>query len=171
VYDKKYADTLLELVGDNLLISSAITEYYNAIQTVTSFNSGVQYSGTMVTYAEKIPTNKVFSPFSKNDKFNDVSFQRCYFILNQDVIDDVKYNVFKQQIIGSLITNPSLFGGGNSDIGPQFDAYWKQDINVDNKSPKTLFTEEQLSNIKKIQGEWYFDVETALKLDVVNKIL
>jgi ATP-dependent Clp protease protease subunit len=36
---------------------------------------------------------------------------------------------------------------------------------------KTLFTEEQLSNIKKIQGEWYFDVETALKLDVVNEIL
>jgi hypothetical protein len=157
VYDKKYADTLLELVGDNLLISSALTEYYNAIQTVTSFTSGVQYSGTMVTYPEKIPTDKVFVPFSKSPKFNssDVSFQRCYFILSQDVIDDVKYTTFKQQIIGSLITNPSLFGGGNSDIGTQFDAYWKQDINAENKSPKTLFIEE--NNITKA----FFDYLSA----------
>jgi ATP-dependent Clp protease protease subunit len=36
---------------------------------------------------------------------------------------------------------------------------------------KTSFTEEQLSNIKKTQGEWYFNAETALELNVVNKIL
>ena len=36
---------------------------------------------------------------------------------------------------------------------------------------KTLFTEEQLSNIKKTQGEWYFDVETAQEHGLVNEIL
>lgn len=36
---------------------------------------------------------------------------------------------------------------------------------------KTLFTKKQLSNIKKTQEEWYFNIETALELGVVNEIL
>jgi ATP-dependent Clp protease protease subunit len=36
---------------------------------------------------------------------------------------------------------------------------------------KTSFTQKQLNSIKKVQGEWYFDVETAQEHGLVNEIL
>jgi ATP-dependent Clp protease protease subunit len=36
---------------------------------------------------------------------------------------------------------------------------------------KTSFTQKQLNNIKKTQGEWYFDVKTAQEYGLVNEIL
>ena len=128
VYDKKYTDTLTELGGDSLIIASAVSSYYAAIQTSINFtHSGPSYSGLLV-YGEnnKIPDNRVFVSFSKNKLIaDDLSFQRSYFILNQEIVDDVKYTTFKQQIIGNLINNQTIFGNGDSDLATQFDAYWK----------------------------------------------
>ena len=36
---------------------------------------------------------------------------------------------------------------------------------------KTSFTQKQFNDVKKIQGEWYFDVETAQEHGLVNEIL
>jgi ATP-dependent Clp protease protease subunit len=36
---------------------------------------------------------------------------------------------------------------------------------------KTSFTQKQLNSVKKIQGEWYFDIETAQEHGLVNEIL
>ena len=143
VNDTTYPDTLRELVGDSIKIASAITQYDSVIQTKVTFSHlATNYDGVLVYGDEKILDGKVFVPFSKNTKFNDdVSFQRSYFILNQDVIDDVKYATFKQQVIGNLVSNPSLFAGGDSDIGTQFDAYWKIDA-TQSPSAKTLFVNE-----------------------------
>jgi len=127
VYDKKYANTLSELINDSLIIASAVTNYYAAIQTNTNFShNSINYGGILVYGDTKIPDNKVFIPFSKNNLIaDDVSFQRSYFILNQEIVDDAKYTTFKQQIIGSLINNQTIFGNGDSDLTTQFDAYWK----------------------------------------------
>jgi len=36
---------------------------------------------------------------------------------------------------------------------------------------KTSFTQKQFNDVKKTQGEWYFDVEAAQKYGLVNEIL
>jgi ATP-dependent protease ClpP protease subunit len=36
---------------------------------------------------------------------------------------------------------------------------------------KTSFTQKQFNTVKKIQGEWYFDVKTAQEHGLVNEIL
>jgi hypothetical protein len=126
VYDKTYTNTLQELNVDSSKIASAITAFYDVIETKTTFtdNKGGKYEGVLLYEIEKIPEGEVFVPFSNSSLFNSVSFQRSYFILNGDVVDNTKYQTFKQQIIGKFISNPSLLGNGDSDISTQFDAYW-----------------------------------------------
>ena len=126
VYDKTYTNTLQELDKDSSKIASAITAYYDTIETKIPFKDGkgVDYEGVLLYESVQIPQSQIFLPFSKSKLFIDVPFQRSYFILNSDVVDNVKYQTFKQQVIGKFISNPSLLGGGDSDISTQFDAYW-----------------------------------------------
>jgi hypothetical protein len=154
VYDKKYTNTLSELINDSLIIASAVSSYYAAIQTSTNFShNSTNYSGILVYGDTKIPDSKVFLPFSKNNLIADnVSFQRSYFILNQDIVDEVKYTTFKQQIIGSLINNQTIFGNGDSDLANQFDAYWKtvaKPIFVDENVITQIFLNEIEKNTLK----------------------
>ena len=36
---------------------------------------------------------------------------------------------------------------------------------------KTSFTKKQFNDVKKTQGDWYFDIEVAHKYGLVNEIL
>jgi hypothetical protein len=153
VYDKAYTNTLLELVGDSTKISSAITAYDAAIKTKLTFKyNSVPYEGVLLYETEKIPEGKVFVPFSKSILFTNVSFQRSYFILNGDVVDNTKYQTFKQQIIGKFISNPSLLGGGDSDISTQFDVYWltvaKPEFVNENNITKAFLDEMEKNRLK-----------------------
>jgi len=124
---------LTELSNDSLKIFDSIKNFRDDTEKVVSFD---KYNGNLVYSA--LPTNQIFSVFSTDTTFqNDLSFQRSYCILSQDIIDDVKYTKFKQQILGSLITNTALFSSGPdaTELQAQFDAYWKT-------SAKPKFVEE-----------------------------
>jgi hypothetical protein len=151
-YDKTNADTLVELRNDSLKIFTQIKNFRDDTEKVVTFNG---YSGVLVYGNQKIPTNQVFSVFSKDTTFqNDLSFQRSYCILNQDIIDNVNYETFKKQILGSLITNTSLFSSGPdaNELQAQFDAYWKTSAKpkfVDENTITTLFFNEVEKNTLK----------------------
>lgn len=56
-------------------------------------------------------------------------------ILSQEITDDKKYQSFKQSLIGDVINNSTLIGGGDKNIEEVFDEFWL-------KLCKPLFTEE-----------------------------
>jgi len=61
-------------------------------------------------------------------------------IVSDDVVDDKKYQTFKQQIIGNIIGNQTVIGNGSADIEAAFNLYWE-------KTAKPAFLEE--NNISK----------------------
>jgi glutaredoxin-related protein len=128
-FNTKYSTTYGEIFGDTNDINEDIIDFYEKITEYTSFNyGGPQYNEVLVYGEQKIDTGKVFQPLSPNLNFQDVIFQREYFILNQEIINDTKYNTFKQKVIGSILTNKSLFAGGQDDLEKQFDAYYKNTV-------------------------------------------
>jgi hypothetical protein len=69
-------------------------------------------------------------------------------IMSDDILDDKKYQTFKNAIIGNIIGNTAIIGNGFDDLDAAFDAYWL-------KIAKPLFTQENditksfISNISK----------------------
>ena len=87
--------------------------------------------------------SKLFDEKYFGDVYKQNSLRRCYFILNDDIIDATKYSAFKKALIGNILTNPSLFKGGYDALEKEFDAYWLTDDNINNlKSVKTIFNDE-----------------------------
>jgi hypothetical protein len=107
---------------------------------------GKTYKGTLVfkadggkaltSYLGTKPEETVFIPFSKNRLFEtNLTFRRQYMIVSNDVLDDKKYQTFKQAIIGNIIGNQAIIGDGRDNVEEVFDAYWLT-------KAKPLFTEE-----------------------------
>jgi hypothetical protein len=59
-----------------------------------------------------------------DDKPENYPFRRVYMIISDDVVDDKKYETFKQQLIGNILGNQALLGNGSVDIEDIFDTYW-----------------------------------------------
>jgi hypothetical protein len=54
---------------------------------------------------------------------DDKAFKRQYMIVSEDVLDEKKYQTFKDALINNVVNNKSLSDGIN-DIDFVFDAYW-----------------------------------------------
>ena len=146
------ANTYLELLNDTKKIILDISDFNKIIQSPKIFTypaNNKQYGGILVfeTFngkANNASVQEVFSPFSTSPLFGDdvadYPFRRVYMIVSDDVLDEKKYETFKQQMIGNIIGNQALTGNGSLDIEGIFDTYWI-------RTAKPIFLEE--NNITK----------------------
>jgi hypothetical protein len=127
-------NTLDELKEDLTLISLGISGFNKVVGSVTTFETkglsigGKSYEGILVfDKGYKLPENqKVFVPFSRINLFDKPSFRRVYMIISNDVVDDKKYETFKNALIGNILNNPSILGDtSTTTLNNLFDAYWK----------------------------------------------
>lgn len=136
----------MELEADTVKIRQNIQAFNVIIQATKTFSyNGTTYEGVLVPEvingkSDSVTIQKVFNPFSKNSLFDDDSFRRVYMIISEDVIDDKKYETFKQQLIGNILSNKNLIGTPPIDLEKIFDSYW---ISI----AKPVFVEE--NNITK----------------------
>jgi hypothetical protein len=129
-------NTWLELVEDTVKIKQNIKEFNEIIESDIKFTypaNSRQYEGTLVFQvangkSNQVSVEKVFIPFSTTTLFSDnvenYPFRRVYMIISDDVIDDKKYETFKQELIGNILGNQALLGNGSIDIEDLFDTYW-----------------------------------------------
>ena len=137
-----------ELIDDTKKIQTNVGEFNTAIWGKTKFTYGQStYEGELVFetatngISKAVTVEDVFLPFSNNTNFKDnKSFRRQYMIMSDDVLDDKKYESFKQALIGNVVNNKSLLGNGATNLDVVFDAYWLL-------TAKPLFLEE--NNITK----------------------
>ena len=140
------ADTFLELEVDTFVIQDDIKKFNVIIQATKTFSyNGTSYQGVLVPEvingkSDSVSVQRVFNPFSKNSLFDNDSFRRVYMIVSEDVVDDKKYETFKQQMIGNILSNKNLAGITIFDLEKIFDSYW---ISI----AKPVFVEE--NNITK----------------------
>ena len=124
------SDTLQELINDVKKIKTNIDEFNQIISSANTFTyNGTSYSGILIFKSpyKDLETEKVFIPFSKNTAFNNLTFRRVYMIISDDVVDDKKYETFKNAMIGNLLNNEAFIPRNrNTDFEKQFDAYWKE---------------------------------------------
>ena len=129
-------NTYLELFEDTTIIRADIAAFNQIIQNNKKFiypGDNKQYEGILVFEvvngkSDKVTVQQVFIPFSTSvlfdDKVENYPFRRVYMIISDDVVDDKKYETFKQQLIGNILGNQALLGNGSVDIEAIFDTYW-----------------------------------------------
>jgi hypothetical protein len=149
VYNKtEAANTFIEIEKDIQKIGKNITEYYNILVTGTDFDfNATPYRGIglygdvaeQTTY-EKYIKRVVFVPFTEGDFGQKITnsfknptgdgtpqnyaFRRMYMILSPEILDDKKYQTFKDAMISNIIKNKDILGSGSQDVATQFDSYW-----------------------------------------------
>jgi hypothetical protein len=136
------------LVEDTTIIRSDIAAFNQIIQNNKKFTypgDNKQYEGILVFNttngkSNEVTVQEVFTPFSQNPSFKIDTFRRVYMIVSDDVLDEKKYETFKQQMIGNIVGNQALTGNGSLDIEGIFDTYWIRTV-------KPIFLEE--NNITK----------------------
>jgi hypothetical protein len=157
VTSQNVTNTLDELKEDVKKVVLDLQTFKTLIETETSFTYSVDkqnYSGKLVYEVasngnifenQGLTVNKVFLPFSR--KTQDLGgglkislqdgfiFRKSYMLFSDDVLDDKKYQTFKNQLIGNIINNKSILGDGATNVGDVFDAYWLQNA-------KLIFAEE-----------------------------
>jgi len=142
------ANTYLELVNDTKKIVLDISTFNTIIESRKKFTypgDNKEYEGILVFKtnngkSNEVTVQQVFTPFSQNPSFSSLLFRRVYMIVSDDVLDEKKYETFKQQMIGNIIGNQALTGNGSLDIEGIFDTYWI-------RTAKPIFLEE--NNITK----------------------
>ena len=125
-------NTYLELVQDTAKIQDDIKKFNTVIERKTKFiypANSTEYEGILVFKTENgkssaVSVQEVFNPFSKNSQFGSQPFRRVYMIVSDDVLDEKKYETFKQELIGNVLGNKALLGDGSVDIEAIFDTYW-----------------------------------------------
>jgi hypothetical protein len=144
----KTGNTFNEIVDDITKIGRNISEYYGLLITGTTFEyASVSYKGIglygdvreQTTY-EKYIKRVVFVPFTEGDfgqtvknsfgnptgdgNSKDYAFRRMYMILSPEILDDKRYQTFKDAMINNIIKNNDILGSGSQDVAAQFDSYW-----------------------------------------------
>ena len=123
-------NTFIELEVDTFVIQDDIKKFNVIIQGTKTFSyNGTSYQGVLVPEvingkSDSVSVQRVFNPFSKNSLFDNDSFRRVYMIVSEDVVDDKKYETFKQQMIGNILSNKNLVGITIFDLEKIFDSYW-----------------------------------------------
>lgn len=127
------ADTLQELRNDVERIQNDISKFNEIIWSKNSFvypANSTTYNGVLVYKTESgiavegpnVAT--VFNPFSTKEQFKNESFRRQYMIMSDDILDQKKYDSFKQALIGNIVGNQTILGNTTSNIEQVFDEYW-----------------------------------------------
>jgi hypothetical protein len=132
VHATSTGDTYLELVQDTTKIQQDIATFNTIIQGKRSFvypATNTTYEGTLVFEtvngkSNAVTVEQVFLPFSTNPLLGNNVERRVYMIVSDDVVDEKKYETFKQQLIGNILGNKALLGDGSVDIEDIFDTYW-----------------------------------------------
>ena len=122
-------NTLEELIQDIGVVASALTEFNNVIESLYTANvSGKVYSGYTVTDLpdQDAVKSQVFEPFTDDTFWDSEANRRQYFILSQQILDENRYNTFKESIIGNLRDNQGVLGNVTFvQVEQSFDNYWK----------------------------------------------
>jgi len=126
------ANTFQELRDDIRKVQTNIGEFNTAIFSDSSFTYGKgNYTGKLVFetatngISKAVTVENVFLPFSTNTLIVDnKAFKRQYMIVSDDVLDEKKYQTFKDALISNVQGNKSLIGDGADNIDAVFDAYW-----------------------------------------------
>lgn len=149
-----------ELVEDIKKIQKGIQDYYLAMVTATTFNyKGNKLEGKLISgeYSEntdaKTLAKKVFNPFTNDQLMVEfASFRRAYMILSDDVLDDKKYQVFRDALIKNIITNPAFKTSGEQNLEFEFDKWWKGTaapiFKDENEATSTFINEMEKSTLK-----------------------
>lgn len=122
------SNTLDELIEDIKKVVDNMDEFNTIIESENNFDNG-KYSGILTfeinngKYTE-FKVDEVFTPFSENKNFDDISFRRTYMLVSNDVTDSKKYESFKNSLIGNTINNTAITKGSRDDISKIFDKYW-----------------------------------------------
>ena len=132
VHATSTGDTYLELVQDTTKIQQDIATFNTIIQGKRPFvypATNTTYEGTLVFEtvngkSNAVTVEQVFLPFSTNPLLGNNVERRVYMIVSDDVVDEKKYETFKQQLIGNILGNKALLGDGSVDIEDIFDTYW-----------------------------------------------
>jgi hypothetical protein len=139
---------MTDLLSDLTTLKDLINSFYSLTNSATSFTylntkkeGKIRYDSNEIV---KLDVFKNFSNlFNNNIYVNGVdarrtALKRAYVILNDDIIDSVKYQSFKTAVIGGILSNPSLFGNGNTELEKEFDAFWVSQAD----SVKSIFMDE-----------------------------
>ena len=125
------ANTFLEIQNDIKKIGYDISSFYDIIVKLNKltyeskeYNGIALYGVSSENTIQKDLKPEVFKPFSKDSDFDYKSFRRMYMILSPEILDDKRYQTFKNEMIGSIIKNKDILGNGSTDVDAQFDAYW-----------------------------------------------
>ena len=122
-------NTLEELIQDIGVIASALTEFNNVIESQYTANvSGKVYTGYFATDLpdQDAVKSQVFEPFTDDVFWDSEANRRQYFILSQQILDENRYNTFKESIIGNLRDNQGVLGNVTFvQVEQSFDNYWK----------------------------------------------
>ncbi len=171
---KNVTNTLEELIEDIRIIKNDLIIYYDESVKANTF----KYTGTKTDYSGKLlnsvsdnglqegdalTTEQVFIPFTNKSKYisnnltltfeNDFSFRRTYMFVSDDIMDEKKYQTFKDALLGNVINNPNLLGKQNREnISEVFDFYWKQCANpifIEENNITKEFIEHMEKNVLK----------------------
>ena len=170
-------NTLQELIEDTKKIKNDLVIFNTEIGKSHDFTftgNKKSYSGILVNEVSddgiqkgnSLTIEQVFVPFTDKSKniastlklsFNDYSFRRTYMFVSDEIMDEKKYQTFKDQLLAGILDNPALLGKQNrTNISEVFDFYWKECANP-------IFMEE--NNITK---EFVDSMEKNVLKDFLN---
>jgi len=173
------ANTLEELIQDVQIVASALTRFNDVIETKYEAQvSGIVYEGYFTTDQpdQAQVKSQVFEPFTENTFWDAEANRRQYFILSQQILDENRYNSFRNAIIGNLRDNAGVLGNVTFvQLEQSFDNYWKGVARPayleENAATNTFLTEFQTNALREflnftpfnLNKERVFTYETVLQ--------
>jgi len=153
------SDTLVEFRNDINTIGTKIAEFNKIVNSSQTASKGILLYNSIASLGTKFEYKDfVFVPFST---FPDIPTRRSYFMLSDDIIDSIKYKTFKNELIGNILTNQTLFNGGNTELEKEFDSYWiggspNQDSAKKIFSNENTLTETFLNSLEnELKGQFF----------------
>jgi len=105
-----------------------LNQYLARLNDKYTFNfEGKPYDNFVIlpaTGENSVSENDTFRALGTSPLFLSQNFRREYTILSTDVTDNKKYETFKNEMIGNILSNSSLLEGNNKDLEKEFDEYW-----------------------------------------------
>ena len=172
-------NTLEELIQDIQIVVSALTKFNDVIESKFEAQvSGKLYEGYFTTDQpdQAQVKSEVFEQFTENTFWDAEANRREYFILSQQILDENRYNSFRNAIIGNLRDNAGVLGNVTFvQLEQSFDNYWKGVARPayleENAATNTFLTEFQTNALREflnfapfnLNKERVFTYETVLQ--------
>jgi hypothetical protein len=128
VYYTSGSTTLNGLTTDGVKIKTSLNQYLAKLNNKYTFTfEGKPYNNLVIlpeTGENSVTENDTFRAIGTSFEFLSQSFRREYTILSTDVTDSKKYETFKNEMIGNILSNAKLLEDVDKDLQKEFDAYW-----------------------------------------------